>query len=325
MRRVRLIFPLLFISARLMVGCMTANPQPVVQTIGPATPEPPTCPGEVCFAKNAKIITQTDQFSKTIELTGLRMFAAPLGGENWRTRTNVYWYVRSWVDKDTHAALHQLYVEIAYSGDSWHFYESAADEQATSHPVVIINRSVSDCERGAAYSLCDYSETVGVDIDDTFLRSHADGFRIKFLGRHGPDFVLVTPAEAVAKQVAALDSLGAVSSGPSEPTAKGPKIGIRMAPTPPAIAKIVQLDRARGLFVAVVEKNGAAEKAGIEPGDIILECHGRPTDTPADIHAVLADERPNSTVSCKLWSKSGSQDNKPLYSEKVISIKLGSP
>ena len=263
---------------------------------------------------------RTDQFSKSIDISGGSTEVENASGLR---EQRSQWLIRSWVDKETRESRHQIYWDTSYYGD-WHFYESASDEEANPHAVVTVDRRVISCaDLFPLRSGCEYSETVGIDIGDYFLRSHAGGFRIKLSSRGGGSVVIVVPPEAVSKQLALLAQVGARASGPSEPASKGAAIGVMLAPTPPALANMIQLDRPRGLFVGVVVKAGPAEKAGIQAGDVILECDDHPTDTPAQIHAILSDS--HASVSCKLWSVSGAKDNKPVYSEKVVTIALGGP
>jgi len=130
---------------------------------------------------------------------------------------------------------------------------------------------------------------------------------------------------AFAHSGVAASETEAVPATAAAPAPKGQTLGIKMVSTPPAVAPQLQLDEGRGLLVLVVEKDGSAEKAGIRQGDVILECNYRPTNTPAEIHAVLAAAQQNAPVNCKLWSVSGAKDNKPVYSEKIVTIALGAP
>ena len=74
------------------------------------------------------------------------------------------------------------------------------------------------------------------------------------------------------------------------------------------IAKALSLDSASGVLIRGVVRNGPAERAGIQPHDVVLELDGKPTrDTPA-LLARIAELLPGSLVKIKLWRDRKAQD-----------------
>jgi hypothetical protein len=138
----------------------------------------------------------SDEFTKDVTVVGWGRYENPFGG------TFRQWRIRSWVDKATGAARHQLYVETGYTG-ARRFYDSAADENAKSLQVVMINHSVADC--GDLLG-CSRSETVGIALAETDLRSHASsGYRIKLSARSGDALILPITPEMIGLQFAEVD------------------------------------------------------------------------------------------------------------------------
>jgi putative serine protease PepD len=70
-----------------------------------------------------------------------------------------------------------------------------------------------------------------------------------------------------------------------------------------------------GIGVVGVQANGAAAKAGIRAGDIIVSVAGQPTETVTALQAVLARHRPGDRVPVRL-SRSGTSSS--------ITVTLGS-
>ncbi|HET7098464.1 MAG TPA: trypsin-like peptidase domain-containing protein [Casimicrobiaceae bacterium] len=74
------------------------------------------------------------------------------------------------------------------------------------------------------------------------------------------------------------------------------------------IARALSLDNATGVLIRGVVRNGPAERAGIQPRDVLLELDGKPTrDTPA-LLARIAELPPGSLVRVKLWRDRKAQD-----------------
>ena len=74
------------------------------------------------------------------------------------------------------------------------------------------------------------------------------------------------------------------------------------------IARAVALDTAAGVLIRGVVKNGPAERAGIQPRDVVLELDGKATrDTPA-LLARIADLPPGSAVKVKVWRDRKAQE-----------------
>ncbi|HET7032864.1 MAG TPA: trypsin-like peptidase domain-containing protein, partial [Casimicrobiaceae bacterium] len=74
------------------------------------------------------------------------------------------------------------------------------------------------------------------------------------------------------------------------------------------IARALSLDNASGVLIKGVFRNGPAERAGIQPRDVVLELDGKPTrDTPA-LLARIAELSPGSLAKVKLWRDRKAQD-----------------
>jgi hypothetical protein len=156
---------------------------------------------------------ESDQFSKDITLTGVGVLINPLGG------TVRKWFIRSWINKDTHAVSHQLYVSISYTGD-WKFFQWAADDTSKTLEVVKIDSHVDSCSGG--FLGCDLSETVGITLDDATLRGRAtQGYQIKLSAKSGDALILDISPEQITKQLAAVDAYTKPSNG-SAPAAGSP-------------------------------------------------------------------------------------------------------
>lgn len=58
-----------------------------------------------------------------------------------------------------------------------------------------------------------------------------------------------------------------------------------------------------GALVSNVEKNGPADKAGLEPGDVILKFNGQSIDRSSDLPPMVASVTPGSSVKVEVWRK----------------------
>ena len=72
--------------------------------------------------------------------------------------------------------------------------------------------------------------------------------------------------------------------------------GIQPAPVTAEIAERLGLSRADGVLVLDVVPDGAAERAGIRPGDVLLELDGTTVPSAEDLLAALRAHRPGDRV-----------------------------
>jgi len=79
------------------------------------------------------------------------------------------------------------------------------------------------------------------------------------------------------------------------------RIGVTIQEVTAATAENFGLDRPRGAAVASVESGGPADKAGIEPLDIILSVNGRPVDTSDQLPPMIAEIKPGQAASLEVW------------------------
>jgi serine protease Do len=70
-----------------------------------------------------------------------------------------------------------------------------------------------------------------------------------------------------------------------------------------------------GALVRSVEKDGPAEKAGLEAGDIVLKWDGKNVEKSTDLPRLVANSRPGSRVSLQVWRKGQLRDLTVLVAE----------
>src|ERR1700726_3754289 len=110
----------------------------------------------------------------------------------------------------------------------------------------------------------------------------------------------------VALQVSnQLEATGHVSRG---------KLGVVIQNVNQGLADSFGLPQPEGALVSSVEKGGAAERAGIEPGDVILKLNGQGLQDSDELPVEIAELNPGSTVNLEVWRN---------HAGRNVSVKLG--
>jgi len=86
------------------------------------------------------------------------------------------------------------------------------------------------------------------------------------------------------------------------------RIGVVIQEVTKELADAFGLPKPQGAVVSAVEKGGPAEKAGIEPGDVILRFDGKAVNTSGDLPRIVGAARPGSRVGVQVWRKGASRD-----------------
>lgn len=135
---------------------------------------------------------EDDKFSKTIEFTGsvydnTSMLLGALGANGEFSRR---YFIRGWINKETHAVDYQLYVSIIYN-DAWRFYDSANDQEANSLNFVKIDSDVISCAGASSGQECSHSETFGISFTPEYLKKMANtGFQVKVYSKSGQSDII---------------------------------------------------------------------------------------------------------------------------------------
>jgi serine protease Do len=130
------------------------------------------------------------------------------------------------------------------------------------------------------------------------------------------------PVNIVRKIVADLIEFGEVQRA---------YLGISMADIDSQLAETFDLDNLNGVYVAEISKDGAADKAGIKKGDIILSIEGQETNSLSalleqlsmyrpgdDIQLIVRRDKSNKNFKLKLHNKYGNENI--VKSQKIESL-----
>jgi serine protease Do len=78
------------------------------------------------------------------------------------------------------------------------------------------------------------------------------------------------------------------------------KIGVTVGDVPREVVTDLGLKQRTGALVDTVAKDGPSAKAGIEPGDVIVEFNGKPVSGRDDLIRIVAGTKPGTTVPVKI-------------------------
>ena len=95
------------------------------------------------------------------------------------------------------------------------------------------------------------------------------------------------PIETAANSIHQLRTTGKVSRG---------LLGVIVGEVSREYAEAMDLDRSIGALVTDLSRGGAAEKAGIEPGDVILRFNDRPIEIWSDLPPLVGENPPGTQV-----------------------------
>ncbi len=79
------------------------------------------------------------------------------------------------------------------------------------------------------------------------------------------------------------------------------RLGVTVQPVDQALADNFGLNGPRGALVGSVQKGSPAEKAGLEPGDVIIGFNGKPVERSTDLPYRVAAMKPGSTAKVEVW------------------------
>jgi serine protease Do len=80
-------------------------------------------------------------------------------------------------------------------------------------------------------------------------------------------------------------------------------LGVRIQQVSDEIAESLGLDKARGAMIASVTAGGPAEKAKLEPGDVVLSFDGRDVNEMRRLPRIVAEVAPGKEVPVSVWRK----------------------
>jgi serine protease Do len=86
------------------------------------------------------------------------------------------------------------------------------------------------------------------------------------------------------------------------------RIGVQIGPVTKDVAEAIGLGAPRGAAVSSVEKDGPADKAGVEAGDIIVKVDGKPVDKSGDLPRIIGGMKPGSKATLQLFRRGGTKE-----------------
>lgn len=116
-------------------------------------------------------------------------------------------------------------------------------------------------------------------------------------GYMGVSFAI--PIEVAMDVQEQLRSTGKVSRG---------RLGVVIQEVSKELAESLGLARPMGAVVNAVEKGGPAEKAGLEPGDVILHFDGKAVGSSSDLPRMVGSMRPGTKAVVQVWRKGATRD-----------------
>ncbi len=107
------------------------------------------------------------------------------------------------------------------------------------------------------------------------------------------------PMDEAVRVVEQLRTQGRVSRG---------RIGVQIGPVSKEVAESMGLGKAQGALVTGVEAGAPAEKAGVEPGDIILKFDAKPIEKSGDLPRIVGAIKPGTKATMTVFRRGNTKD-----------------
>ena len=86
------------------------------------------------------------------------------------------------------------------------------------------------------------------------------------------------------------------------------RIGVQIGPVSKEIAESIGLGQPRGALVSGVEKDGPADKGGVEAGDIIVKVDGKGVDKSSDLPRIVGATKPGTKAALQVFRRGATKD-----------------
>ncbi len=133
------------------------------------------------------------------------------------------------------------------------------------------------------------------------LRGEVVGINSQIFSRSG-GFMGISFAIPIADAMRVADQLrstGRVVRG---------RIGVQIAPVTKEVAETIGLGKPSGALVQNAEPGGPADKAGVEPGDIITKVDSRVVEKTGDLPRIIGEIKPGTKVTLQVFRRGSSKD-----------------
>jgi Do/DeqQ family serine protease len=78
-------------------------------------------------------------------------------------------------------------------------------------------------------------------------------------------------------------------------------LGVSILPVDAERADELGLRDIRGVYIEEVQARSAADRAGLQGGDVVVSIMGKPVNAPNDLQSLIARQRPGDTVTVGIW------------------------
>ncbi len=92
-------------------------------------------------------------------------------------------------------------------------------------------------------------------------------------------------------------------------------LGVTVQEVNQALAENFGMKQPGGALVSAVSRNGAAAKAGVEPGDVITKFDGKAITRSSDLPPLVAQVKPGATVTLEIWHDGKTKEVKATVGE----------
>jgi serine protease Do len=93
------------------------------------------------------------------------------------------------------------------------------------------------------------------------------------------------------------------------------RLGAAVQEVDQTLAEAFRLDRPAGALITDVSHGSAAQRAGLESGDVVLAVNGRAIEMAGDLGAIVAMARPGDTVALDVWHRGARRELQALLDD----------